>query len=136
MLKRHVAASAPSVLLLEEDDVHVSVIRQGKRGLGQPCQLTISINGGDPVSFLEDAGTAAPKAAIISVATPEGVAPALRSALRTKPWQHHDAPIISFSELAEIKDEPPALGYLVRNRPISDLIDTIRDALDLDPLPN
>ena len=139
MLKRQIAAAPPNVLLVDDDDVQVNVTRQGKRSLGQPCQLTIAINGEEPLSFLEDAGTAAPKAVIVNLATPRGIAPALRNALRTKPWHHSDAPIISYSWLAgmDAEDEDhPIVGYLVKNRPISDLIETIRDTLDLDPLPN
>ncbi|MEM7060095.1 MAG: hypothetical protein AAF557_21140 [Pseudomonadota bacterium] len=139
MLKRQVAAAPPNVLLIDDDDVHVNVTRRGERSLDQPCQLTIAINGEEPLSFLEDAGNAAPKAAIVNLAAPEGIATALRDALRTKPWQHSDTPIISYSLLADLnagETDLPMMGYLVKNRPVSDLIDTIRDALDLNTLPN
>jgi len=139
MLKRQAVAVPPNVLLIDDDDVHVKVTCQGERSLDQPCQLTIAISGEEPMSFLEDAGTAAPKAAIVSLAAPQGIASALRNALRTKPWHHTDTPIISYSPLTDIgtnTEDPPVIGYLVKNRPISDLIETIRDTLDLDPVLN
>lgn len=139
MHRRQIAAAPPNVLLIDDDDVHVNVTCQGERSLDQPCQLTIAINGEEPMSFLEDAGTAAPRAAIVNLAAPQGIASALRNALRTKPWHHSDTPIISYSHLTEISDgdgTTPHIGYLVKNRPVSDLITTIRDTLDLNPIVN
>lgn len=139
MLKRQIAAAPPNVLLLDDDDVHVVITCHGERGLDQPCQLTIAINGEDPMSFLEDAGTSAPKSAIVNLAAPQSVAGALRNALRTKPWHHTDTPIISYSQFTELDsgaDNVHPIGYLVKNRPISDLIETIRNTLDLDPVLN
>ncbi len=139
MLKRQVAGAPPNVLLIDDDDVYVKVTCQGERSLDQPCQLTIAINGEEPMSFLEDAGTGAPRAAIVNLAAPKGITSALRNALRTKPWHHSDTPIISYSHLTEVDSaagDPPLIGYLIKNRPISDLIETIRDTLDLDPVLN
>ena len=139
MLKRQAAPMLQNVVLVDDDDVHVNVTLRGERALDQPCQLTIAIDGEDPMSFLEDAGGAAPLTAVVNLAAPKGITSALRSALRTKPWHHSDTPIISYSQLSdrgEDTDNPAMIGYLVKNRPITDLIEMIRDTLDLHPRPN
>lgn len=124
---------APRVLLVADGQVNVRVTRQGERYTGQPCQLTISINGGEAISFLEDAGSDAPRAAVVDLTAPDMLCDALMDALRTKPWLHSDTPIIpySLSDRIEARQGPREIGYLVRNQPITDVIDAIRDTLDL-----
>ena len=139
MLKRHVSASPPEVLLIDEDDVRINVTLRGERSLGQPCQLTIAIEGEEPMSFLEEAGTEAPRAAIINLAAPRAYSAALKNALRTQPWLHADVPIMSYGQIDrdDAKDESPrTVGYLVRNQTVTDVIDTIRETLDLNQRPN
>ena len=140
MPKRHAAAKLQNVLLVDDDDVQVNVTRRGERALHQPCQLTIAINGEEPISFLEEAGIAAPLSAIVNLGAPTDITSSLRNALKTKPWHHTDTPVIFFSQSTErktgTKSDPAMIGYLVKNRPISDLIETIRETLDLDPMTN
>ena len=134
MLKRQGATSPPSVLLIDEDDVQINVTRRGERTNGQPCQLTIAIDGEEPMSFLEDAGTHAPRSAVVKLAAPQGYSNALKCALGTQPWLHADAPIISYGvndRLRDAEEDLCAVGYLVKNQTVADVIDTIRATLDL-----
>lgn len=120
------------VLLVDDDQMQFAITSKGSRPPGQACQLTIAVNGEEAMSFLEDAGQDAPKAAVVDLNAPEGVTAQLMDALRTKPWHHSDTPVIPYSSTyGEISENFRPVGYLVRNQPIGDLIDAIRTTLDL-----
>ena len=124
-----------SVLLLNDDDFAVNVTHRGERDQGQQCQLTISINGEESLSFLEDVGSAAPKSVMVNLAAPDALKGHLLDAMRTKPWQHSDASIIAYGQAPDLDAagiKMPSVGYLVKNQPVCDLIDVIRDTLDID----
>lgn len=134
MLKQVKPPELANVLLLNDGDFDIDITHRGERGEGQPCQLTIAINGEEALSFLEDAGSAAPKSVMVNLAASDALKGHLLDAMRTKPWQHSDATIIAYSKMP-CADGPVAqaasVGYLVKNQPICDLIDVIRDTLDI-----
>lgn len=133
MFDRTTPMALPRVLLVAEDQVHVTITRKGERSSGQTCQLTIAVNGEEAMSFIEDAGSDAPRAAIIDLDAPVSLTSSLLDAFRTKPWQHADTPVITYSmtEKVETGEATRDIGYLVRNQPIIDVINAIRETLDL-----
>jgi len=138
MLKRAVPVPAPRVTLLEDRALDIRVSARGDRPAGQPCQLTLAVNGAEALSFLEDAGAGAPLSVLIDMALPLGPGRAVLDALSTRPWLHSDVPVIISARSEAVaarrgEAAPCAIAYLVRNRPVDDLITLIRDALDLAP---
>jgi len=123
-----------SVHMVEDEEVEIGVTRRGARPQGQACQLTISVNGQDAISFLEDAGPNAPLAATVDLSLPGEAGQAVLDAMRTRPWQHADCPIIAYARSGAAADGPGPRGrvaYLVKNRPIDEVIAAIRATLDL-----
>jgi len=138
MLKRNVRPGGPRVTMVDDGDLDFRMTTRGKRQAGQPCQLTLSVNGEEPVSFLEEAGARAPLSLVVDVSMPLEPGRAVLDALSTRPWRHADAPVIIYARGEAVAErrgtvhENP-IAYLVRNHPIDELIRLIRDTLDLAP---
>ncbi len=138
MLQRSVPVAGPRVTMVDDDQLDFHLSARGQRSPGQPCQLTLAVNGGEPVSFLEEAGARAPQALVVDVSMPLEPGRAVLDALSTRPWQHADAPVIVFARgeaVARRRGEAAQspIAYLVRNRPIDELIRLIRETLGLAP---
>ncbi|MEM7190671.1 MAG: hypothetical protein AAF439_13750 [Pseudomonadota bacterium] len=134
MLKTQQGGHAPRVTMVHEADLRVQMTTSGIRASGQPCQLTLAVNGKDPVSFLEDAGDAAPLSVFVDLGIEREWGRVLLNAFRTKPWQYPDAPIIVCPDRGGVRHQGFSdIEYLVRNQPIDELITLIRDTLDISP---
>jgi len=138
MLKRNGRLAGPRVTMVDDAELDFRMTTRGERQAGQPCQLTLAVNGGEPVSFLEEAGARAPLSVVVDVSMPLEPGRAVLDALSTRPWLHADAPVIVYARgdavaaRRGVADESP-IAYLVRNHPIDELIRLIRDTLDLAP---
>ena len=119
--------------MVEKSDLVVHLTTRGTRAAGQPCQMTLSLNGKEPLSFLEDAGKRAPLSVIVDLEMDRDMGRVLLNAFRTKPWEQPDAPSIVCPNRvsARTTHDGADIDYLVRNEPINDLIELIRDALDI-----
>lgn len=102
---------------------------RGTRELGEQCRLTIAVNGTERAHFDEDAGDLAPKELVVDIRSSADDMDMLLSAMETRPWACPDSPVI----ICPTKSNESGLCYLIRTSEISDMVQVIRDGLDMAP---
>jgi hypothetical protein len=114
--------------ILDDAELTVRQSRRGTRQLGQGCRLTIALNGDACLELEEEAGDRAPRELVVDVCTRSACGPTLLLALATRPWAGPDGPVIMFADAGN-KGE---VGYLIRTAEITQILEIIREALDLE----
>lgn len=121
--------------VIDDTDLVLRTLRRGTRQLGEPCRLTIALNGEDKLKLEEDAGDGAPRELLIDICTRSESAQTLIRALQTRPWAAPDGAVIMFPGEGGASAEKDDIGYLVRTTEVVEILQAMREALDLD-LPN
>lgn len=122
---------SPRVDLVEDVDLAVRIFRRGVRTDGAPCNLTIALNGREQISEDQQAGKGAPAEAVVDLRTSASVGEKLIQALRVQPWLSDDLPVIIFERPTLSLDNPNRIGYLVRSTVVEQVIEAVREVLDL-----
>ncbi|MEM1298885.1 MAG: hypothetical protein AAGH68_06345 [Pseudomonadota bacterium] len=115
--------------LIDDPELGVRTFTRGTRQLGDPCTLTVAVNGDEKLTFQEEAGDRAPRELVVDIRSHCGEVAMLLSALQTRPWASPDSPVIMCPD-AGIGD---GLCYLIRTVEISDMLQIIRHGLDIEP---
>lgn len=120
--------------LVEEVDLALRVFRRGTRPeAAAPCKLTLSLNGRERLIETVEAGTDAPAEAFIDIRTDARVGERMIQALAARPWLIEDMPVIVFERPGHAPDDPRRIGYMVRSSAMDQVIEAVRDVLDLVP---
>ncbi|MFK7941921.1 MAG: hypothetical protein AB8B85_03270 [Paracoccaceae bacterium] len=113
--------------VIEDIDLGLRSFPRGTRQLGETCRLTVAVNSEECLHFDEEAGDLAPREIVIDIRTETTGIERLLSGLRTRPWASADSPVIVCADAAE----KSGISYLIRTREISDIVEAIRDGLDI-----
>lgn len=116
--------------MIDDADMGVRCYPRGTRQIGEPCNLAIVINDERSLEFVEEAGDRAPRELVIDLTTESSGVAMLRSALSTRPWMSADSPVI----MCAGTDGAPEISYLIRTREIVEIIEAVRDGLDINGL--
>ena len=115
--------------LVDDAEIEVRVFQRGTRQLGEPCRLTLALNGDERMTFDEDAGDRAPRELVIDIRTKAMLAETVLQAMLGRPWAVPDGPVIIFTR----PEAEGSIAYLVRNAEVSRVLEVVRDALDIQP---
>lgn len=114
--------------LIDDPELGVRTFTRGTRQLGDLCKLTVAVNGDEKLTFEEEAGDRAPRELVIDIRSHCGEVVLLLSALETRPWASPDSPVIMCPDTGVGE----GLCYLIRTAEISDMLQIIRDGLDIE----
>ena len=117
--------------VIDDRDMMLRLFRRGTRQLGERCRLTIALNGEEQLKLEEDAGDRAPRELVVDIRTRVSEADTLIQALRTRPWSGPDGPVIMFSSEGAGASGHEKIGYLIRTAEIVEILEAIREALDI-----
>ena len=119
------------VELIEDTDLAVRVFKRGATRADHRCNLTISVNGHERLSMFERAGPAAPANVIVDLRVDPAFGTLLAQSLPGRPWLVEDMPVIVYCEPHTGESEDAVVKYLMRTPVVEQILDTIRNALDL-----
>ena len=118
--------------IIDDAELGLRTFTRGTRQLGDPCRLILAMNGEEHLCLPEEeVGDRAPRELVIDIRTRSANAALLLRALETRPWLTPENPVII------CPDAQAAQGvcYLIRSTEIAEILQAVRQGLDLDPIP-